>query len=40
LTYLPADSFWALQLLESALVLGLSVALVAVTVVWLRRRAH
>ncbi|MBJ7595899.1 MAG: transporter [Candidatus Dormibacteraeota bacterium] len=38
LTYQPADRFWPFQLIELGLFLGVSVALIALSVWWVRRR--
>ncbi len=35
---IPADRFWALQAMETALFLGLALALVAFAFWWVRRR--
>ncbi len=37
-TYQPADRFWAFQTIELGLFLGVSIALIAITVWWVRRR--
>lgn len=37
-TFQPADRFWAFQGIETALYLGLAVALLALTIYWVRHR--
>jgi len=37
--YQPADRFWIFQGIEAAIFLALALGLVALTILWVRRRA-